>query len=135
MTSDGTNVTGAYSIDGADWTPVGRAAPMPAGAQIGMFAFSNDGTGNPVAAFDSFSLTTPGTPGGGGPAGPSRDDQFDGGTLDKDALERDRARHAGRVRARRRQPDHHDVARRHLHGRHEPAAEQLHPAVGGPRRG
>ena len=33
MTSDGTNVTGAYSTDGASWTPVGRPAPLPANAQ------------------------------------------------------------------------------------------------------
>jgi len=80
ITSDGTTVTGAYSTDGATWTPVGRPAPLPAGAKIGMFAFSNDGVGNPVAAFDSFTLDT----GGGGPVGPSRDDQFDGSSLDKD---------------------------------------------------
>ena len=61
LTSDGTNVVGHYSTDGSDWTPVGRPAPMPANAQIGLFAFSNDGTGNPVAAFDSFTLTGHGT--------------------------------------------------------------------------
>ena len=32
-----------YSIDGTDWTPVGRPAPLPADAKIGLFAFSNDG--------------------------------------------------------------------------------------------
>ena len=52
-------------------------------------------TGNPVAAFDSFTLTT-------GrrrrPAGPSFDDEFDGATPRQGPLERDRARHAGRVR-------------------------------------
>ena len=85
ITSDGTNVTGAYSTDGAGWTPVGRPAAIPAGAQIGLFAFGEASTTGGVAAFDSFSLTTPGDGGGGGgPAGPSRDDQFDGGTLDKD---------------------------------------------------
>ena len=80
ITSDGTNLTGAYSRDGSAWTPVGRPAPLPANARLGMFAFSNDGAGNPVAAFDSFTLTTGG---GGTPAGPSRDDQFDGSSLDK----------------------------------------------------
>ena len=84
MTSDGTNVTGTYSTDGTTWTPVGRPAPLPANAKIGMFAFSNDGTGNPVAAFDSFTLTGDEVGGGGGPVGPSRDDQFDGTSLDKD---------------------------------------------------
>jgi PKD repeat protein len=81
ITSDGTNITGAYSTDGNSWTPVGRAAPLPANAKIGMFAFSNDGTGNPVAAFDSFTLT--GDNVGGGSAGPSRDDEFTGAALDK----------------------------------------------------
>jgi cytochrome c len=78
MTSDGTNVTGAYSTDGASWTPVGRPAPLPANARIGVFSFSNQAATAPVAAFDSFRLTGP-----GGPAGPSRDDQFDGASLDK----------------------------------------------------
>jgi cytochrome c len=81
VTSDGTNITGAYSTDGSAWTPVGRAAPLPANAKIGMFAFSNAGTGNPVAAFDSFTLT--GDNVGGGAAGPSRDDEFTGAALDK----------------------------------------------------
>ena len=78
MTSDGTNVTGSYSTDGASWTPVGRAAPLPANARIGVFSFSNQAATAPEAAFDSFRLTGP-----GGPAGPSRDDQFDGASLDK----------------------------------------------------
>jgi PKD repeat protein/glucose/arabinose dehydrogenase len=81
ITSDGTNITGAYSTDGNAWTPVGRAAPLPANAKIGMFAFANDGAGNPVAAFDSFTLT--GDNVGGGTAGPSRDDDFNGTALDK----------------------------------------------------
>jgi cytochrome c len=81
ITSDGTNITGAYSTDGSSWTNVGRAAPLPANAKIGMFAFSNAGTGNPVAAFDSFTLT--GDNVGGGSAGPSRDDEFTGAALDK----------------------------------------------------
>ena len=29
ITSDGTNITGAYSTDGNAWTTVGRAAPLP----------------------------------------------------------------------------------------------------------
>ena len=44
--------------------------------------------GNPIAAFDSFTLTGDEVGGGGGggggtPSGPSYDDQFDGATLDK----------------------------------------------------
>ena len=57
LTSDGTNVVGHYSTDGTTWTPVGRPAAIPANAKIGLFAFSNDGVGNPVAAFDRFTLT------------------------------------------------------------------------------
>jgi cytochrome c len=81
ITSDGTNITGAYSTDGNGWTTVGRAAPLPANAKIGLFAFSNDGVGNPVAAFDSFTLT--GDNVGGGSGGPSFDDEFTGAALDK----------------------------------------------------
>ena len=80
--SDGTNLTGAYSTDGVDWTPVGRPAPLPADARIGAFAFNNAATSSPEAAFDFFRLTTGSGGGGGGPAGPSRDDQFDGSSLD-----------------------------------------------------
>jgi cytochrome c len=82
LVSDGTNVTGAYSTDGTTWTPVGRPAPLPADAKIGLFAFSNNGVGDPIASFDSFSLEGPGVGGGGGPVGPSRDDAFDGSSLD-----------------------------------------------------
>ncbi|MDA0137112.1 ThuA domain-containing protein [Solirubrobacter sp. CPCC 204708] len=87
LTSDGTNVVGHYSTDGSTWTAVGRSAVLPANAKIGLFAFSNDGTGNPVASFDSFALTGDEVGGGGGggqPSGPSYDDQFDGATLDKE---------------------------------------------------
>ena len=84
MTSDGTNVVGHYSTDGNTWTPVGRPAPLPADAKIGLFAFANDGQGNPVAAFDRFTLTGDEVGGGGGtPSGPSYDDEFDGSALDK----------------------------------------------------
>ena len=131
LTSDGTNVVGHYSTDGTTWTPVGRPAALPADAKIGLFAFSNEGTGNPVAAFDSFTLTGDAVGGGGGgggtPSGPSYDDQFDGATLDKtrwNAIVRDTpAQYAlagGELKL-------HAQPGRHLHGRHRPAAEQLHP--------
>jgi cytochrome c len=81
MVSDGTNVTGAYSTNGTTWTPVGRAAPLPAGAKLGVFSFSNAAATSPVADFDWFRLDGPAV--GGPPAGPSRDDQFDGSALDK----------------------------------------------------
>ncbi len=47
LTSDGTNVVGHYSTDGSTWTAVGRPAALPANAKIGLFAFSNDGVGQP----------------------------------------------------------------------------------------
>src|SRR6185436_17296922 len=80
---DGTNITGAYSTDGTTWTPVGRAAPLPAGAKIGMFAFNNAAVASPVADFDWFRLEGANVPGGGTPSGPSRDDDFSGTSLDK----------------------------------------------------
>jgi cytochrome c len=85
ITSDGTNITGAYSTDGAAWTNVGRPAPLPANAKIGLFAFSNAAATSPMADFDWFSLEgeNVGGGGGGGPVGPSYDDQFDGSSLDK----------------------------------------------------
>ncbi len=79
LTSDGTNVTGAYSTNGTAWTAVGRPAPLPANATIGLFAFSNEGTGNPVAAFDQFTLTGENV---GEPSGPSFDDEFSGSSID-----------------------------------------------------
>ena len=92
MVSDGTNVTGAYSTDGTTWTPVGRAAAIPAGAKIGMFAFSNAAATSPVADFDWFRIESAGGGGGGGtPSGPSRDDDFSGDLAGQVALERDRA--------------------------------------------
>ncbi len=72
MVSDGTNVTGAYSTDRATWTPVGRAAAIPAGAKIGMFAFSNAAATSPVADFDWFRASTVRAVGGGGSARPAR---------------------------------------------------------------
>ena len=55
MHTDGTNVTAAYSPDGATWTPVGRSQPLDASgdATIGVSAFNGVGT---PATFDFFSL-------------------------------------------------------------------------------
>ena len=78
ITSDGTNISGAYSTDGTTWIPVGRPRRFPANARVGMFAFNNLAATSPEAAFESFELVT-GTGGGG-----SRSDQFDGATLDTD---------------------------------------------------
>ncbi|HYI20395.1 MAG TPA: PKD domain-containing protein, partial [Solirubrobacteraceae bacterium] len=73
MHSDGTNVTAAYSPDGATWTTVGRSQPLDAlgDATIGVSAFNGLGT---PATFDFFSLDDAATTDG--------DDQFDGTSLD-----------------------------------------------------
>jgi PKD repeat protein len=57
---------------------VGRPAAIPANAKVGVFAFNNAATTTPTADFDWFKLEGP-----AGPAGPSRDDDFSGDTLDK----------------------------------------------------
>ena len=80
---DGTNIVGAYSTDGSAWTPVGRPAPMPANAKIGLFSFSNAAAASPVAAFDWFELDRCRVGGGGG-GGSEFSDAFDGASLDKD---------------------------------------------------
>ena len=95
---------------------VGRPAPLPANAKLGLFAFTNNGIGNPVAKFDSFTLSGAGTGGGGGtPSGPSYDDQFDGVEPGHRPLERDRppGRRAHERRGREADADH--LAGRHLH--------------------
>jgi len=78
--SDGSELTAAYSADGAAWTPVGRPAPLGeiADPHIGLIA--NKGkTTSPVvdAAFEWFRVEPDG---GGGPVSP--DDEFDGDELD-----------------------------------------------------
>ena len=83
MVSDGTNVTGAYSTDGTTWTPVGRPAPIPANAKIGMFAFSNAAATAPGRGLRLVPPRSAGGGGGGTPSGPSRDDDFSGDSLDK----------------------------------------------------
>ncbi|MEU0549355.1 ThuA domain-containing protein [Micromonospora sp. NPDC005979] len=81
VTSDGTNLTAAFSGDGQTFTPVGRSAALAGitNPRIGVFAL-NGGTEAPVvdAAFDSF-VVTPDAP--AGPVEPS--DEFTGTTLDK----------------------------------------------------
>ncbi len=79
LRSDGTNVTGWYSSNGSDWTQVGRPWGLPANPKVGLFSFGyTAATAAPEAAFDSFRIARPGAP-----AGPSRDDEFDGSSLDK----------------------------------------------------
>ena len=76
---DGTNVTGWYSSNGSNWTQVGRPWGLPANPKVGLFSFGfTAATAAPEAAFDSFRIVRPGAP-----AGPSRDDEFDGSSLDK----------------------------------------------------
>lgn len=80
LTSDGTNLSAAYSADGQSFTPVGRPAPLAGIDQpkVGLFAL-NGGTTAPVidAAFDWFRLS-PDEP--AGPVDPS--DEFTGDALD-----------------------------------------------------
>ncbi|KXK63623.1 PKD domain-containing protein [Micromonospora rosaria] len=81
LTSDGTNLTAAFSADGQTFTPVGRSAALAGitNPQIGLFAL-NGGTTAPVvnAEFDWFQFT-PDTP--AEPVAPS--DEFTGNALDK----------------------------------------------------
>ncbi|GGM50325.1 hypothetical protein GCM10011608_39060 [Micromonospora sonchi] len=81
LISDGTNLTAAYSADGQNFTPVGRAAALAGitNPRIGLFAL-NGGTTAPVvnALFDWFQVT-PDAP--AGPVDPS--DEFTGNALDK----------------------------------------------------
>ncbi len=81
LTSDGTNLTAAFSADGQTFTPVGRSAALAGinNPRIGLFAIQG-GTEAPVvdAAFDWFQIT-PDQP--AAPVTPS--DEFTGTTLDK----------------------------------------------------
>ncbi|MEE6260404.1 ThuA domain-containing protein [Plantactinospora sonchi] len=81
LTSDGTNLTAAYSADGQTFTPVGRSAALAGITEpkVGLFAL-NGGTDAPVvdAEFDVFQFS-PDEP--AGPVTPS--DEFTGDTLDK----------------------------------------------------
>ncbi|WP_091556280.1 ThuA domain-containing protein [Micromonospora pattaloongensis] len=81
LTSDGTNLTAAFSADGQTFTPVGRAAALAGitNPKVGLFAL-NGGTTAPVlnASFDWFQLS-PDTP--AEPVTPS--DEFTGTSLDK----------------------------------------------------
>ncbi|MBE1485117.1 ThuA domain-containing protein [Plantactinospora soyae] len=81
LTSDGTNLTAAYSADGQTFTPIGRPAALAGieAPKVGLFAL-NGGTVAPVidASFDWFQIT-PDEP--AGPVTPS--DEFTGTALDK----------------------------------------------------
>ena len=81
LTSDGTNLTAAFSADGQTFTPVGRAAGLAGinNPKIGLFALQG-GTDAPVvnAAFDWFQIS-PDTL--AEPVDPS--DEFNGTSLDK----------------------------------------------------
>ena len=122
MVSDGTNVTGAYSTDGTTWIPVGRpGAASRRTASSGCSRSPTPATGNPIAAFDSFTLTGENVAvAAARPPGRAGTTSSTDGTPGQGPLERDRARHPGRVRRGRRQANDHDGAGRHLHGRHEP---------------
>ena len=85
--SDGTNITGEYSTDGTTWTTVGQSAALPANAKIGLFALSNAAATNATAKFDYVTVEGPGAG-----AAPARVTTFNGTSLDKTTLERDRPR-------------------------------------------
>ncbi|GAA2360564.1 ThuA domain-containing protein [Dactylosporangium salmoneum] len=80
LTSDGTNLTAAYSADGTTFVPVGRSAALAGIAQprVGLYAL-NGATTAPVvdATFDWF-VISPDDP----PAGVDPNDEFTGPTLD-----------------------------------------------------
>ncbi|MEO3816964.1 ThuA domain-containing protein [Plantactinospora sp. B24E8] len=81
LTSDGTNLTAAFSADGQTFTPVGQSAALAGITEpkVGLFAL-NGGTEAPVvdAEFDLFQFS-PDAP--AGPVTPS--DEFTGDTLDR----------------------------------------------------
>ncbi|MGH2948247.1 MAG: PKD domain-containing protein, partial [Solirubrobacteraceae bacterium] len=60
LTSDGTNVTASFSLDGEEWEPLGRPVPLAAipDPHVGLFAF-RAGAGAPenTATFDYFRVT------------------------------------------------------------------------------
>ncbi|AEB47278.1 ThuA domain-containing protein [Micromonospora maris] len=82
LTSDGTNLTAAYSTDGQTFTPVGRSAALAGitNPRIGLFAL-NGGTTAPVvnAEFDWFRITPEATTG----TSTAPSDEFTGSTLEK----------------------------------------------------
>ncbi|WP_329107176.1 ThuA domain-containing protein [Micromonospora sp. NBC_01699] len=81
LTSDGTNLTGAFSVDGQTFTPVGRPAALAGieNPKVGLFALNGNTTASVNdAKFDWFQLT-PDEP--AGPVVPS--DEFTGTSLDK----------------------------------------------------
>ena len=76
--SDGTQIRGYQSLNGTDWTLVGRPADLPTGTvRVGVFSLGNAAATAVTSEFDWFTLTTPG--GGSGGAG----DEFNGTSLDK----------------------------------------------------
>ncbi len=131
LTSDGTNLTAAYSIDGVTFTPAGRSAALAGieNPKIGLYAV-NGGSAAPVvnAEFDWFQITPDEA---GGEVVPS--DEFDGSALDKcrwDAVVREDAT-AYQVAGG--SAHHRRAERRHLHGQQH-RTDQLHPAERAGRR-
>ena len=65
IVSDGTNITGSYSTDGATWTTVGRSAAVPANPKAGFYALSN-GAGTVINGLvDWFQMDGPNVTGDG----------------------------------------------------------------------
>ena len=110
----------------------GVPAPLPANAQIGVFAFNNAAASSPGRGVRLVHVSPPAA--SWRASGPSRDDQFDGTTLDKDrwnAIVRDNPSAysvgGGELTITTEPGDIYTV-------RYEPAAQQLHPPVGRPCR-
>nr|WP_265736703.1 PQQ-dependent sugar dehydrogenase [Peterkaempfera griseoplana] len=80
ITSDGSNITAAYSADGSTFTTMPETKPIAGigNPRIGLVSLAGNGTTPPVdAAFDWFHLTPDPTAAAPGPS-----DEFDGATLD-----------------------------------------------------
>jgi cytochrome c len=78
IVSDGTQITGAYSLnDGQTWTNVGRAANLPANPKIGLISLSNAAATTVTPEFDWITIEGPGVPQTGIGAG----DSFGGSSL------------------------------------------------------
>ena len=132
ITSDGTNITGAYSTDG-DQLDARRAARAAARRTRGSACSRSPTTAAtaPEAAFDSFRLVD--RPGAARPARAATTSSTAPRST-RPAGTRSCARTRDRVRGRGRRADDHDRRRATSTPATRPAAEQLHPPVRGPRR-
>ena len=78
MTSDGSQITAAYSVDGSTWTALNGAAPVKPNATIGVVAAGDTGAQEATAVVDWFRIT----PDNSGDTTREPSDEFDGTALD-----------------------------------------------------